>query len=414
MSTTNFNILVNFCENVYSADLPINEAWYGTTLAHFAVQHQGWELSDADAEKYDVVSFADAPDNIDLKTKYPTGLVIINIPPDMIDKVGMQKYGASRPGRIIGYNPDKRYALVIFQRSLYEDIYQNLYSYKYLSALTNDLYEKGVYHTVSSLKKNLSVSTKLVFTSSQTTLQGKQLLAQGGSKDNPDNILLEIKSDTTNRRLPEVERVEIWCTPTFDSDKKMDRFDFTRHDVPVIDIIASIKSYAQSYNDKIADAIPVKTGLELIKNALSNYPGTSTRTPDGDLQIKYINDTQFNSIQDLLGTDYRQDSNIEQLRAVIPDTVTAPKSAPNTMWVSLYKDVKTAKNFLVVGIEEYSRSNLVSDILSSSSKIYKMLGKIAEDKNKISEETREFMAAFNSLTKPGKELFLRYLSHRNA
>ena len=417
MSTADFNILVNFCENIYPTDSPINEAWYGLTLTNFANTDKisNSVLSDEDAEKFNVISFANAPADSELKTKYPGGLVYISIPLNMIDRVGMQKYGAYRPGRIIGYNPDKRYALVSFLHPIYEvaEVYHNVYSYKYLTALTNDFFETGTEHTVSSLKRALVTNTKLVFTSSQTLLQGKQLLAEGRN-DRAGSILMEVLSDLTSRRRPVLERVEVQCSLVLGEDSKAQIFNLNRHETPVSDIVASIKLQLQLYHDKIADAVSVNTGLEVIKKALTNYPGTSTVTSTGGIEIKYINDTQFNSIEDILGKDYRRENDIEQLRAAIPDTVTAPASAPGFIWVNFYKDVKTAKNFLVVMIQSGNHLKTESDILSPSSRVYKILGKMDEDKNKISEETSDFMAAFNLLTKPGKELFLRYLTHPNA
>lgn len=415
MSTTNFDILVNFCENVYSADSPINEAWYGMNLANFATIRNG-ALSDEDAEKYNVVSFAEAPADIELKRKYPEGLVSISIPLNMLDKVGLQKYGASRPGRIIGYNSDKRYVLVSFPRAIYSgNVYENIYSYKYLSALTDNLFETGADHTVSSLKRVLATNTKIVFTSSQTLLQGRQLLAEGGGEE--ASILLEIGSDTTSRRYPALSRVEVEISPKY-VNIKTEQFDLTRHDIPVSDILDRIRSVQESYNDKIADTVPVKTGLELIKKALSNYPGTSKRLSGKALEIEFINETQFSGIRDFLGIDYMREvgGNIttEELREKMPDIVTSPKAAPSTMRVYFYKDVKTAKSFLVVSIKDSKQSAVDSDILSPSSKIYRRLVKIAEDKNKISKQTSDFMAAYNSLTKPGKELFLKYLAHPNA
>jgi len=172
MITTGLNVLANFCENVYPADSLVNESWHGLTKAILNTVLDS-RLTTRQADAFDVVSFQNAPEDTDLKTKYPDGLVYINIPYNMIDKVGMQKYGAHHPGKIIGYNNAKQYALVIFFNRLYSTVNVNIYSYKYLSPLTEELMAAGASYTVKGLKQFLTSNSGLRFTAGRIRLEGK-------------------------------------------------------------------------------------------------------------------------------------------------------------------------------------------------------------------------------------------------
>lgn len=422
MITTGLNVLANFCKNVYPTDSLVNESWYGIQRNTLNMVLSD-DLTTQNAGTFDVVSFQDAPENTELKTKYPDGLVYINIPYNMIDKVGMQKYGAHHPGKIIGYNNAKRYALVLFYSELYGDSRAllrnaqtsvNTYSYKYLSPLTEELMTAGASYTVSGLKKFLTSNSGLRFTSGRIKLEGKQLLASGTHPLQP-GIFLTVKSSGTSLRRPILDNLLISLPDGFQYDRTgrilRRQLSFVTHTTSTSDILIKIQSALDSYHDIVAESMSVKAGLRLIQNASSNYPGQSLIHGDGDLFITYSPADRFTDIQDFLGEKYDPQASIDMatFRALIPTKIDNPRARSLVISIREYKDVKTSKTFLMVTTPGGNPM-----VLTPSSAAYTHLVEMTENQNKAVESTVKFKSAYNALTGKGKELFTKYLTHPGA
>jgi len=414
MITTGLNVLANFCENVYPADSLVNESWHGLTQATLKTALDS-HLTTRQADAFDVISFQNAPEDTDLKTKYPDGLVYINIPYNMIDKVGMQKYGAHHPGKIIGYNNAKQYALVIFYNALYSTVNVNIYSYKYLSPLTEELMAAGASYTVKGLKQFLTSNSGLRFTAGRIRLQGKQLLAKSVGTAELD-MYITVTSSMTSLRRPIVDTLKINLPNGFLFDRNgripVRQLTFDSRAISTSDILIKIQSALDSYHDIIAQSMSVAAGLRLIRNASSYYPGESTVIDNlGSLVITRSAGDKFTGIQDFLGDTYRAGAAIDMqsFRALIPTKLIKPKGKMTSIIVDVYKDVKTSKAFLLVTVPEENPM-----VLTPSSTAYTYLANMIKDEGKEPEYMTKLKKAYNKLTSNGKELFMKYLAHPNA